>query len=330
MAVQSIPYEPSLFVDWDSFLTKSCNGTIFNLRKFLDYHPLGRFSDASALFARRGQIVACVPASLIDRDGARLLASHPGASWGGLIHRETLTFQHALQVAAELTAFASRLGAQNVEITCPPQCYCEPYFNHQAESALVYAGYYRVREEMSFVLDLEAFESSRGAVATSAFARNARHGERLGVLVREIQDLSEIQQVYEMVRRRLNSKFGRNPVHSWTEIVELKSRFPKDIQFFGAYVGKDMAAGVMIIRASRKAALVFYVSHEEAFQAFRPLNVLFISIAGTYAERGYKYLDLGLATNGMSPNLGLIHFKEGLGARAIPRTTWGRSAGGSS
>ena len=55
-------YESKLQERWDSFVMEhSVNGTFLQTRRFLNYHPKGRFEDSSLLVMNNGNILAVVP-----------------------------------------------------------------------------------------------------------------------------------------------------------------------------------------------------------------------------------------------------------------------------
>src|SRR6185436_10904403 len=62
---------------WNALVAASPNGTFLLDRRFMGYHA-DRFEDASLLIARRGKLVAVLPA---NRQGERV-ASHAGLSYG--------------------------------------------------------------------------------------------------------------------------------------------------------------------------------------------------------------------------------------------------------
>jgi lipid II:glycine glycyltransferase (peptidoglycan interpeptide bridge formation enzyme) len=68
--------------------------------------------------------------------------------------------------------------------------------------------------------------------------------------------------------------------------------------------------------------LAFYISHDETYQHYRPVNLLFYEIMQRYAYEGFKYLDFGIFTVLMEPNWGLGRFKENFGARGVFRDTF--------
>ena len=101
-----LPYDPSWDEKWDRFVTEgSTNGTFLQTRRFLSYHPQGRFEDASLLVLDGQELVAVCPAAAQAVDGVRMLRSHPGSTFGGLV------IAPALLRAPRLVALVSQLDA---------------------------------------------------------------------------------------------------------------------------------------------------------------------------------------------------------------------------
>ena len=83
-----------------------------------------------------------------------------------------------------------------------------------------------------------------------------------------------------------------------------------------------MTAGVTAFLCNDRVVLAFYISHDEAFQEYRPVNHLFYEIIRWSIEKGYRFLDYGIFTVNEEPNWGLGKFKESFGARGILRETF--------
>ena len=59
-----VPYTPDHAARWDDFvLNHSANGTFLQSRRFLSYHPQGRFTDASVMVQGRSWWPPCPPPS---------------------------------------------------------------------------------------------------------------------------------------------------------------------------------------------------------------------------------------------------------------------------
>ena len=80
-------YNSSYFEVWDNFIDTSNNGTIFNSRKFLNYHINKKFVDHSLIFEKNNEVLAVLSAALVVQKNERALISHPGASFGSLVYK---------------------------------------------------------------------------------------------------------------------------------------------------------------------------------------------------------------------------------------------------
>src|SRR3954470_5265841 len=70
---------------WDHLVARAPMATFLHTRRFLSYHD-GRLEDASLLVTGDdGALRAVLPAA-IDPDDPRSVVSHPGATFGGLVH----------------------------------------------------------------------------------------------------------------------------------------------------------------------------------------------------------------------------------------------------
>ena len=85
------PFTPADEAEWDRFVMhESGNGTFLQTRNFLNYHPAGRFTDASLMvYNEHGGLGAVVPAALRLDGATRIFRSHPGSTFGGPVLRST-------------------------------------------------------------------------------------------------------------------------------------------------------------------------------------------------------------------------------------------------
>ena len=70
---------------WDDFVWQANNGNIFHTRQFLNYHPPGRFEDHSLIFRKDNKVHALMPATVKFEGHRKILVSHRGASYGGIV-----------------------------------------------------------------------------------------------------------------------------------------------------------------------------------------------------------------------------------------------------
>jgi lipid II:glycine glycyltransferase (peptidoglycan interpeptide bridge formation enzyme) len=80
-----------------------------------------------------------------------------------------------------------------------------------------------------------------------------------------------------------------------------------------------MIAGMVIFVCNPRVALAFYLSHLQAWQNYRPMNLLYHEAICWCMRQGFEYLDFGTVTLKSQPNWGLVRFKEEAGARGFLR-----------
>ena len=97
---------------------------------------------------------------------------------------------------------------------------------------------------------------------------------------------------------------------------------PDKILLFGAYMKDNMLGGVVLFAANTRVILAFYISHDDTYQKYRPVNLLLYEVIKWGRTQGFKYLDLGTFTLDMAPNWGLGRFKENFSARGFLRDTY--------
>ena len=69
-------YNKTYSKQWDDFIIKSNNGTIFQLQKFLNYHITRKFNDYSLLIMQNNKIIAVMPGTVtIDNNKMSLKMS---------------------------------------------------------------------------------------------------------------------------------------------------------------------------------------------------------------------------------------------------------------
>lgn len=59
--------------EWDKFvLEESINGTFLQSRRFLNYHPVGRFEDCSLMiFDEKNNLCAVIPACVVEENSQK-------------------------------------------------------------------------------------------------------------------------------------------------------------------------------------------------------------------------------------------------------------------
>ena len=300
---------------WDDFVWKANNGTIFQTRQFLSYHPDGRFVDHSLSFYKEGKRIAVFPAVDFNENGKRILLSHRGASYGGLVVRDTLSIRDSFELVAELIDHAKQAGFDAIDLTPPPQIYLRRPSNY-IDFALVQNGFIYRKREISSVIPLDFTREQILTTFNEGSRRAVRRAQKLGVEVRESKDYAAF---YAILKRNLRLRHNVNPTHTLDELLLLKKIFPDRIKLFAAYHQEIMVAGVVMFICNPRVVLAFYISHDDDHQQYRGVNMLFYKIVDWGIAEGYGFLDFGIFTVNEDPNWGLARFKESFGAQGVFR-----------
>ena len=97
MSIEIERYKESLFHEWDEFVWQANNVTIFHTRKFLNYHPSERFEDHSLIFRKDNRVIALFPATIHYEAHRKILTSHRGSSYGGIVTKFNLSIKPHLK-----------------------------------------------------------------------------------------------------------------------------------------------------------------------------------------------------------------------------------------
>jgi hypothetical protein len=302
---------------WDDFVRSANNGTLFHERHFLDYHPKERFRDHSLVFFDKNKPVALFPAVQHLEGKQRILYSHRGSSYGGIVQPPNQGVEKNIRMVKSLNRYASDAGFDRIIMTLPPDIY-NRQLNNYLEFACFRHGYTYLKREISSVLALEKDIEKNIAKFKSTNRRAFRRGEKMGVRVRITDDYAGF---YAILKNNLKIRHGVDPTHTLEELIDITSRYPDRVRLYGAFLNDIMIAGIVMFDANERVTLAFYISHDERYQEYRGVNVLFKDVIADSIVRGFNYLDYGIFTVNMEPNYGLARFKESFGAGGVFRDT---------
>ncbi len=299
-------------VHWEKFVAESNNGTIFHYLKFLGYHPADRFQSHHLVIRDQGNLVGVFPAVC---DGQTII-SHRGASYGGLVLKSGLGVHDVYLAAEHLVHHIRDEGYKKIILTQPPLIYyAQP--DQYIDFALQKIGFHCRKREITAVIPLDAGDPLETFRADAR--RSTKKALREGVRVRISDDITGY---YGILKNNLGMRHNVTPTHSLAEIQKLKGLFPEDIILFAAYLKEKMLGGILVFAANARVLLAFYISHDDEYQSYRPVNLLFYEVIRWGRSKGFRYLDLGTFTINMEPNWGLARFKENSGARGYLRDTY--------
>ncbi|MBL7086665.1 MAG: GNAT family N-acetyltransferase [Candidatus Cloacimonetes bacterium] len=317
MPIKITTYTNDFADTWDEIVWHSNNGTLFHTRRFFSYHPPDRFKDHSLIFLKKEKPFSVFPAAEMNIPEGRWLISHPGASMGSFVVPENLTFLDSYYLVKTIIAYSKENQFNGIRINLPPTIYNQRLSNY-IDFALIKHGFSYKKREVSSILFLEQSVEENLLKFRPSHRRAVKKAQREQVNVKQSEDFSSF---YKILKKNLKIRHGVQPTHTLEELIKLKKLFPDRINLFGAYFNDQMIAGVVNFIATNNVVLAFYISHDEDYQEYRSVNLLFYNIFDWAIKSGYKVFDFGIFTENEKPNFGLARFKENFGASGMFRDT---------
>jgi hypothetical protein len=314
------PYSDKFENDWDDFVRHSRNGTFMQQRKFINYHAEGKFQDCSlVVYDDQNRIIAVIPAALKNEGEKTIFCSHPGASHGGIIHNQRFDTSKALKLIPLLIEHCRGINVKAIEIKMVPRIYYS-WPSDEIDFSLRYNGFTSDISELATALPLKNVEGVDSFMDKNCI-RNRNVAINRGVTVKENDNLAIFWGILE---NNLRKKHNTLPTHTYKEIHDIIQRFPDKIKLFSAFYQEKMIAGVLVFILNSRVLNCFYICHDEKFQHFRPLNLVFSSLITWGLNEGFHFVDWGISTEnkGKEINSGLFKFKEGFGGRGVLRETY--------
>ena len=304
-----LPYSPDMEARWDRFIMEdSMNGTFLQTRKFLNYHPVDRFTDASFIVEKSGIIVAAIPGCNIDGK----FISHQGSTFGGpIISKDFYSGHKILEI---IRAIDSHIAQNFKSIKLKPT---SPIFTSTPTDLIDYTlehvGYSRHTELSCYTPLLQGSDPLE--FCTRECRHNFRQAEKQGLTYGEIPD-SEMEKFYDFLmlsKARHNTK----PVHTLAELQDLKQRFPEEILFRGVWKDGVYLSGMMIFHFKQTNTFHFqYLAPDDSKRETNATTALFVFAMREAAKAGCKKFSWGISTEegGSYLNENLYRFKESFGA----------------
>lgn len=311
-------YSKAFENEWEELVRSSVNGTFMQERKFLGYHPSGKFSDHSLIFMEDKRTIAVLPAAVVQQGDKRILHSHPGASHGGLIIKSGLSTKKCLELVNALVEYCAMTGFDYIRLKPVPRIY-HSELSDQLDFALRFSGFKIEYTELATALELKKGEEHflKQVMSSTAF-RNYQKALNSGLSIVEDADIKDYWPVLE---NKLELSHNAKPTHTLEEIKYLKELYPDRIKLFAAYKGAILTSGVVVFLLNERVINCFYIAHDDRYQQMRPLNLVFGYLMEWGQKNSFSYLDWGISTEekGSSVNTGLFRFKEGYGGHGVLR-----------
>lgn len=312
------PYTPADRAEWDDFVERSNNGTMFHLQKFLDYHPEGKWNFHHLMFREEGRLVGVLPAGLNAKGE---LWSPVGASYGSIVVEDT-AYERCERIVDAFIGHIREAGIRDAYLIPPPLIYTLNYSQH-TEYAMLYRKADFELHYISHAIDLKhgsAFMDHFDPTARKSIRRILREG---AVTVRESDDYATFHEILVENKARHNVR----PTHTLEDLLRLRELMPEKLRLNMVYHEGQAIAGSLLFLANRKVVLCFYNMLRYEYEHLRPVYLIMHETCRWAVQEGYEWVDIGVsqdtsADDPMTPSLNLIQFKERFDARGILRSTF--------
>ena len=295
--------------EWDQYVLKSNNGTIFHLRKFLSYHKERTFQDASLLFYKNKKIIALFTGAIIKD----CLYSHPGASFGGFVYNDT-SFESSKQMIDLLIEYAKNKKLKEIIIIPPPFIYYQSY-NEAMEYCLCYKNFKIIEYYISSFVDLKK------NITKQIHDRKKRYIKKMAnkISIKESRDLNAFYPILVDNKLRHNTK----PTHTEEELQILMNKFPDKIKLLISCYDNKIIGGSLNFITNKNTCILFYNMIDYNYQELQVSSLQIYQSLRWAQKNNLEYLDIGVSQlykkNKIIPHESLINFKEQFGAQAMIR-----------
>jgi len=304
MNLQLHTYDPADAEAWDIFCGATHQATFLHSRLFLSYHG-NRFQDCSLIFKEEGRLVGVLPAAQHPDDN-RSVVSHPGITYGGILHQDGLRGERMVEAFSMMCRHYAECGHTKLIYKAIP------FFYHRTPaqddlSALFRLGAQRIRCDLSSTIDLQC-----RLPVSERRKRSLKKARRAGAVIREGSEY--LPAFWQVVTDNLKRKHQTVPVHTLAEVAMLAERFPSNISCVVALLADSVVAGVLIF-ATPTVDHAQYIASNEAGYEISALDAVFEHCIATAGGDGKRWFDFGISTenSGLALNEGLYRFKSEFG-----------------
>ncbi len=301
---------------WDKFvLNNSINGTFLQTRNFLNYHPKDRFKDNSLIvFKGDNTIIAVIPACTIYEDEKKILYSHLGSTFGGIIINKSFNnIEHVENIIQVLNNYLNENKYNKIVLKNTSDIFSNGNVN--LINYFLFKDNYLSYDEISFHIDFKEYKEDVISNFTASRRRDYKYSLKNNLEFKELTTINEIELFYNILCGNLN-KFDSKPVHSLEELIDFKENRLKDIvDFYGVFQDDILIAGSMVFKFGSKVFHTQYLAADSKYLKMYPMNFLDTNLIEIAKEKGFEYFSFGISTenHGKILNNNLAEFKEGFG-----------------
>lgn len=328
--INLVKYDDKYFDEYEKFIENSINGTIFHERKFISYHPSDRFNDCSLMIYKGEKLIGIFPAAILEKNNIKILKSHPGTSYGGLVLKDNLPYSHIDEIFDSIELFCRENNIKFIEFRHSPRIFLNNPLD-QVEFVLLHRNYIREAEELSTCYNLENIKYLNEKEYLDYYNNNSKTKVKQNIkkaisynlTFKFISDENEINEFYFILENNLK-KYSTKPVHSLDEIKKLFELYPNRIKIPVVEYENKIIGGFLIFNINKNGWHIFYSALDYENLKYKPIHYCLFKLKKHLSELSFKYLNYGISTenSGKYINHSLLSFKESFNGLGVIRTYW--------
>jgi len=301
---------------WISFLKEANGATIFHNPNFLSYHK-DKFNDKHLGVYKGENLIGVLSYAIFNEDGKVVLKSPYGASYGGFIFKDIITYSQSKEIVQLFINYCKELRVDEIRVTPSLGIYYKK-FSDTFTFSLLENGFRIVNSDISSVVILKAEDDIEGRVFTSKIRNIARKAKKLGV---EIKFNDEIDKFWFLLEKTY-ARHQKLPTHTKEEFYYLMEKFPNKIYCNVAYFNKIPVAGMGVFEVNNRVLMSFYLANDEEYKQTQALSLVVYETLLKAKEANYDYFDFGTSSLNMVGNENVFKFKEQFGAIGVFRHSY--------
>lgn len=316
-------YEADMETIWDNFVNDSVNGNFQELRCFLNYHK-DKFIDHSLLFYKNNELAAVMPCN--EQDNGKLLISHSGATFGGLIFSNKYASITSYKwILDELDQYIKDNQFKHFEMKMPSWLYMKSDKHIEVFDYLLGLNGFSCGEEVGFFINCSTLEDNYEQYYAKLKKRKLKKAYKENLLFRELSSSADIAEFYSILRENY-TKFNTSPAHTYEDLLLLKDVcIPDNMSFYGVFSENSMIAGSMVFNFNDKKVFhTQYLASRFEYLELCPNEFLYTNLIATARSKGFRFLSFGTSTldHGKVFNEDLALFKEGFNTESYINRTY--------
>jgi hypothetical protein len=249
------------------------------------------------------------PAAL-DLERQDLVVSHPGLTYGGVMHDGALRGTVMLEALQAIVCAYRKMGLGYLQYKAVPHIYHKVPASDDLY-ALFRLGAERYRCDLSTTIDL-AYPRRMNRLRR----RELRKAKEAGLRI--IPGPHCLESFWPVLEENRKSKFGVRPVHTLEEIELLRELFPEEIKCMIGTVEGKVVGGLLLFRANMVVHAQYGAATDLGSEIGASTALMDCAIWSS-DEQGARYFDFGTSNEdeGKVLNNGLHKFKASFGAGSV-------------